>query len=669
MALPDGGTVSTGGTVTLDGSGSDGGPWGTNVTYGWELTDPASGVTVMFDDDTSVTPEVTIPVLPADAELTFTLTVTGRGGIFGTAPGTDTATVTVTASADATLESLTVNDGTSDLTLAPAFASGTFDYTAQVGKAVTTVTLTAMTTDESATVDAVTLNGTAIADSDFTDGITVPSLLAGDNAIVETVRAEDTSTTQTYTVTVTREANAAPTAIDGLVTTNEDTAHTFAAAEFSFADADAGDALVRVTVVTPPAAGELALGGAAVTADQEVSAADIGQLVFTPASNAHGQDYASFTFKVSDGVDASALDYTMTVNVTAVNDPATGAPTIYGTAWVGRTPAVGTTGIEDVDGLTSPTYGYQWVRVDADGASNPTDITGETSDTYTLVEADVGKKLKVRVSFTDDGGNAETLTSDAYPSSGTIEVAPGICGRTAEVRNAIVHITDVSDCADVTAEHLAAITGTLHLSAQNITALRAGDFDGLTSLEELHLTHNELTTLPDGVFAGLTALTEAAAGPQQQADQAGRQRVRRADRAGDSGSEQQPDDRAARRCVRRAERADGAASEPQRAAHAARRRVQAADRADGSVSVQQQAGHAARRCVRAADRADYAASSGQSRGELPARGGGPARWRNGFEHRGHGDARRQRQRWRAVGHECHLWLGADRSGERGDGDV
>ena len=98
-----------------------------------------------------------------------------------------------------------------------------------------------------------------------------------------TVRAEDTSTTQTYTVTVTREANTAPTAINSSVTTDEDTPHTFAAAEFSFADADAGDALVRVTVVTPPAAGELALGGVAVAADQEVSAADIGQLVFTPA--------------------------------------------------------------------------------------------------------------------------------------------------------------------------------------------------------------------------------------------------------------------------------------------------------------------------------------------------------------------------------------------------
>ena len=51
-------------------------------------------MTVTFDDDTSVTPVVTIPALPADTELTFTLTVTGRGGTDGIAPATDTATVT-----------------------------------------------------------------------------------------------------------------------------------------------------------------------------------------------------------------------------------------------------------------------------------------------------------------------------------------------------------------------------------------------------------------------------------------------------------------------------------------------------------------------------------------------------------------------------------------------
>ena len=97
-AVPDDGTVPVaGGTVTLDGSGSDGGPWGANVTYSWALTSPASGVTVTFDDAASATPVATIPALAADAELTFTLTVTGRATSTsnGSAPGADTATVTV----------------------------------------------------------------------------------------------------------------------------------------------------------------------------------------------------------------------------------------------------------------------------------------------------------------------------------------------------------------------------------------------------------------------------------------------------------------------------------------------------------------------------------------------------------------------------------------------
>ena len=73
--------------MTLDGSGSDGGPWGTNVTYSWALTSPTSGVTVTFDDAASATPVVTIPALADGAELTFTLTVTGRGFPgFGAAP-------------------------------------------------------------------------------------------------------------------------------------------------------------------------------------------------------------------------------------------------------------------------------------------------------------------------------------------------------------------------------------------------------------------------------------------------------------------------------------------------------------------------------------------------------------------------------------------------------
>ena len=132
---------------------------------------------------------MTIEALALGTELTFTLTVTGRGGTDGIDPATDIAKVTSTASDDATLSGLTVNDGTSDLTLDPTFTSATTSYAAEVANAVTTVRLTAMTTDDGASVSGVTLNGNAIADSDFTDGITVPSLAEGDNDIVVTVTA------------------------------------------------------------------------------------------------------------------------------------------------------------------------------------------------------------------------------------------------------------------------------------------------------------------------------------------------------------------------------------------------------------------------------------------------------------------------------------------------
>ena len=112
--------------------------------------------------------------------------------------------VTGEVSADATLSDLTVNDGTDDLILTPAFVPGTYLYAVDVGAAVDEVTLTATVNDDGAAVSGVTLGGAAITDSDFTDGITVPSLVVGDNDIVVTVTAEDTSTALTYTVTVTR---------------------------------------------------------------------------------------------------------------------------------------------------------------------------------------------------------------------------------------------------------------------------------------------------------------------------------------------------------------------------------------------------------------------------------------------------------------------------------
>ena len=361
--------------------------------------------------------------------------------------------------------------------------------------------------------------------------------------------------------------NTAPTAANNTVTTGEDRAYTFTAADFGFADTDAGAALASVKIVTPPALGTLALDGTAVLADGVVTKAQIDgdMLTFTPARDAHGVAYTTFTFKVNDGTDDSASAYTMTIDVTdapapvcgvpnfgtrrniwagmvevepftvfpgtplatnhygysstapasalddrtftigsndytvnslrvqfggrnsgslgfellgaqrlttvevealrlhvcdtvvynfsgattlnasywsttldwsppvvtrtvylslPANTPATGAPAITGTAAVGQPLAVDLTGIADADGLTNVSYSYQWVQVDADGLSNAVDITDATDATYTLVDADLGKKIKVRVSFDDDLGHTETRTSAATATVTTAAGAP-----------------------------------------------------------------------------------------------------------------------------------------------------------------------------------------------------------------------------------------------------
>ena len=88
------------------------------------------------------------------------------------------------------------------------------------------------------------------------------------------------------------------------------------------------------------------------------------------------------------------------------NSPATGAPTISGTAQVGETLTVDTSGIDDADGMSGAVFSYQWL-------ANGADVAGATSDTYTPVADDVGKAIKVKVSFRDDRNHQESLTSAA----------------------------------------------------------------------------------------------------------------------------------------------------------------------------------------------------------------------------------------------------------------
>ena len=97
----------------------------------------------------------------------------------------------------------------------------------------------------------------------------------------------------------------------------------------------------------------------------------------------------------------------------AENSAATGAPTISGTVQVGETLTVDTSSIDDADGLNDVSYSYQWL-------ANDINVAGATGSSYTLTDAEEGKTIKVRVSFADDAGTEESLTSGA---TGVVESA------------------------------------------------------------------------------------------------------------------------------------------------------------------------------------------------------------------------------------------------------
>ncbi|HRI93307.1 MAG TPA: DUF4347 domain-containing protein, partial [Accumulibacter sp.] len=157
------------------------------------------------------------------------------------------------------------------------------------------------------------------------------------------------TTTASAGISVT-SVNDAPAGTDRTVTTLEDTAYTFSVADFGFSDANDSPAnnFNAVRISSLPVAGTLTNNGAAVSSGQVIVVADIsnGKLKFTPAADANGAGYASFTFRVRDdggtangGVRLDPTPRTMTIDVTATNDaPQNGMPLAQATAY--NTPLV-----------------------------------------------------------------------------------------------------------------------------------------------------------------------------------------------------------------------------------------------------------------------------------------------------------------------------------------
>ena len=195
-------------------------------------------------------------------------------------------------------------------------------------------------------------------------------------------------------------------------TINEDTAYTYSYTSLKTAANESAD--VSVFKITELLNGSLKIGTRVITAADIItgvwySSAGItigstffsGSLVWTPQADYVGTE-AAFSILGATAINGvlSAGNVNVNFNVTNVNDA--GLVTISGTPTQGQTL---TALVSDLDGLPG-VINYQW-------KAGTTNISGATSSTYTLTEAQVGKTITCLVTYTDLRGSAESRTSAA----------------------------------------------------------------------------------------------------------------------------------------------------------------------------------------------------------------------------------------------------------------
>jgi hypothetical protein len=279
-----------------------------------------------------------------------TLTLASAGG--SGSLGANKALVVDTTAPTITSVTLSTSVGTS-------LASGS---TTSVATLLLTFTLSELATDFDA-ADVTVINGTLSSFAGSGTTYTATLTPTGYGAVTIDVAAggfmDAAGNNNTPSSQYSLIYNAVPVADDQSVSVDEDTN---VAVTVTGSDSD-GDALTY-EVVAQPTNGTVS-GSAP-------------NLTYTPNANFNGSD--SFKFKVSDG-NIDSADATVSITVNAVNDTPSGTVTISGTATEDEVLTAGNN-LADEDGLGS--FGYQWKRAG-------TVISGATSSSYTLGQADVGK--------------------------------------------------------------------------------------------------------------------------------------------------------------------------------------------------------------------------------------------------------------------------------------
>jgi hypothetical protein len=243
----------------------------------------------------------------------------------------------------------------------------------------------------------------------------------------------DTSaTTNTLTIDVTA-VNDAPNSDDQTVTIKEDKSYRFKADDFDFYDDnDADDNLAAVVISHLPTSGTLKLGSVAVRAGDVIAVAEIGNLVWTPDKDAHGDNLAEFTYKVVDdggtangGENTASTGSIFTFDVDAVNDKPT-AVADKASLTEGKKVAVDVLANDrDIDG---DTLSVSAAHVTSGNGTVMINKDGKLVVNYTGQDLDPGEKASVKVTYTAFDGDLSSNSTLSVAVTGVTEPGDKIYG-------------------------------------------------------------------------------------------------------------------------------------------------------------------------------------------------------------------------------------------------
>ncbi|MBK1810396.1 tandem-95 repeat protein [Clostridium sp. YIM B02505] len=373
VALNDIATVSEDGTVKVSVLNNDSDVERDTLTI-TSVTKPAHGTAVINEDGTiSYTPDANY-----NGTDSFNYTISDGHG------GTNTATVNITVNA--------VND-------APVVVNDTATVSEDGTVKVSVLNNDSDVDGDQLTITSVTkpAHGTAVVNEDGTISYTPDANYNGNDSFTYTV-SDGHGGTNIATVNVTVNAvNDAPTVSNIVKSGLEDTDINFNGGDFSskFSDID-GNSLTKIKIESLPSEGVLKLNGVNVKVGDEISAADLSNLTFTPNSNWNGN--TSFKWNGNDGIVYATETGTVNINVTPVNDTPVSAGDIATVLEDGTVKISVLTNDSDVDGdlltitsVTNPEHGTAVVNEDGTISYTPdANYNGADSFTYTVSDGHGG---------------------------------------------------------------------------------------------------------------------------------------------------------------------------------------------------------------------------------------------------------------------------------------